>query len=476
MSILSVPRLPGSSDGRGREEGSGDWLATWASAQPDERVAATETGTLTVTATDSEPVARTGRRIRDPSRTRNRCRPRHRPRSQDLTREQQLRPAKASRGFTLMELLAATAVFGMLGVMLFGILQGSLELWRRGESGRDFAERADRILDRLALDLRHVVADNTDGSPAPRVQFRCDFVGADTNGDSVIDRRVQRLRFVRVAYEARTRALLTESGTDPLAREYFNLITDEERRQGKAFLPYGGLGEVCFVPVGATTRRDDGLLTLLWAFRSPVGGDGSLFQDASVEEPGLKPDVFEELATGLLHLGFAFRLPSSGSFEEGVSGGVGRVWDSTRAILPASGTINAFAFAQSEEELGEDPLARTHDDLFPYQVEITLILGPASQEGQQTELLSPVAEEVDRPLLEVRSTTALLRAEGVGKLVKVGGEWMEFEKVDASRIHVQRRALLDSPRSPHQKGEPVRFGQRFRRVVTIPCFREVLDG
>ena len=64
--------------------------------------------------------------------------------------------ARPQRGFTLIEVLAATALFAVLGTMLFQMVQGGMDLWGRGERVRDGEERATAVLDLLTEDLRHL--------------------------------------------------------------------------------------------------------------------------------------------------------------------------------------------------------------------------------------------------------------------------------------------------------------------------------
>ena len=123
-------------------------------------------------------------------------------------------------GFTLPEILAATAIFAMLGGMVFSVLRGSLDVWGRGESGRDIAERAVTVLDRIAFDIRHTYSQNSTDIEAPVVQFRCETLGEDRDRDGALDARYQRLCFVRPAFEETTDPTMCLSGMDPLASEY----------------------------------------------------------------------------------------------------------------------------------------------------------------------------------------------------------------------------------------------------------------
>ena len=66
--------------------------------------------------------------------------------------------ARTQRGFTLIELIASTALFAVLGTMLFQLITGAMDLWTRGERMRDLEERAAAVLDLMTDDLRHLWA------------------------------------------------------------------------------------------------------------------------------------------------------------------------------------------------------------------------------------------------------------------------------------------------------------------------------
>src|SRR5262249_11509813 len=73
-------------------------------------------------------------------------------------------PRAGERGMTLMELLAALAIFAGVAGMVVQILGGGLDLWSTGERTRDDSEQATALLDRIALELRHAVScDGGDG-------------------------------------------------------------------------------------------------------------------------------------------------------------------------------------------------------------------------------------------------------------------------------------------------------------------------
>ena len=82
-------------------------------------------------------------------------------------------------GMTLVELLAAMAIFLGLAGMVLQVLGGGLQLWTSGERSRGETEQAAQILDRLAFELRHLVTIDR-GLGRPDVRLHADFLRQDS--------------------------------------------------------------------------------------------------------------------------------------------------------------------------------------------------------------------------------------------------------------------------------------------------------
>ena len=87
-----------------------------------------------------------------------------------------------------------------------------MDLWSKGERSRSSSEQAAVLLDRLALELRHLVTTDN-GVGEPRVKLYCDYVEQDLDSDGIAEFRAQRLLFVGWVFEERTHPLLLEAGT-----------------------------------------------------------------------------------------------------------------------------------------------------------------------------------------------------------------------------------------------------------------------
>lgn len=60
------------------------------------------------------------------------------------------------RGFTLLEILIAVTIFVFLAVLLAGLLQTGIDLWRTGETSGDVTERGQIIMEQVKKDLSTV--------------------------------------------------------------------------------------------------------------------------------------------------------------------------------------------------------------------------------------------------------------------------------------------------------------------------------
>ncbi|MFH1230723.1 MAG: prepilin-type N-terminal cleavage/methylation domain-containing protein [Planctomycetota bacterium] len=59
-------------------------------------------------------------------------------------------------GFTLLEILVAVAIFVLLAVLLAGLLQSGIDLWKTGETSGDVTERGQIIMEQIKKDLATV--------------------------------------------------------------------------------------------------------------------------------------------------------------------------------------------------------------------------------------------------------------------------------------------------------------------------------
>lgn len=370
---------------------------------------------------------------------------------------------RRASGMTLVELLAAMAIFLGLAGMVLQVLGGGLDLWSAGERTREESEQASALLDRLAGELRHARA--TDGGPGePRVRLLCDRIALDTDGDSTRDFQAQRLIFVRALLEERVHPALHRAGTAAEARQPFlGAIEAQDAR----FQATEGLVEQALVPQPDPRPGYEGRLVLWRALRSPPGGPESLFRQAQDDEGGLEHAPLEPLAENVLLFQLEFFDDSVSDFAGGAdAGGPHVLWDSTRAVVPAGDGWTGFRHAR-----GKASLALAEDDCFPDAVRVTLVVAPPPGEGPQAQLASDVPASSGTVRAEVVNGRYLRRLGESARHVKLGHEWVEVRDHDGVSMLIVGRGLFGTAPALHEAGTPVLTGRRFARTIALPCGR-----
>lgn len=390
------------------------------------------------------------------------------------------RSQQAVRGMTLIELLAAMAIFLALAGMVLQVLGGGLDLWSTGERTRETTDHATILLDRLEEELVQVLTDDlTQG--VPRIRFHCDFLRMDADQDGEPEFRAQRLLFVRRLFEERTHPILREAGYETGDGLYFEGSypagfgatpgVAEEGVPADFYRPTEGMVEVALLPLPDLREGYEGRIVLWRALRTPIGGAGSLFESLSEEDGGLRNKPVDPLAENLLYVGYEF---IDSSVEDlgarGTNTGSLVTWDSTRGFLPAGQSDESFAHGVSPLSLIDGD-----DDVFPRAIRISVILAPPPEGSRMAELQDELPADSRGIGVAVRNGR-FLAAIGVGhQMVKIGQEWMEIGEPDGRKILPVRRAALGTTSSSHPAGAKVLTGRRFQRTIFLPTFREELN-
>ncbi len=182
---------------------------------------------------------------------------------------------------------------------------------------------------------------------------------------------------------------------------------------------------------------------------------------------------------GILHLSFAFWTRDTSTWDRTVPAltrkgtrkgercGPVLTWDSTRAILDEKAAGETFAWRSVPGSL-EDP----SDDIFPERVEVTLVV--AGNADVQSIALAAEIGPSDR--LIPLSRTEGLPTEGPERFVRIGGEWIAYEKVERGQLIISAgkeagRGARGSTAAGHGAGTTVEVGTTFRRVIQIPAMR-----
>jgi hypothetical protein len=414
------------------------------------------------------------------------------PRPTDRTR-------RGTGGYTLLEVVIAVGLLVLLGSGLATLLTQGISIWRRAENRGRVYDQARILLERMAEDIRSTVVLSSSAGGDAWVRFICD----------VDDLGRQRLRFVRTISAETSNAILRHGGKTLSLKTpavYDGRNDSKEARDGRLGAP-GGLMEVIYLLDPRVSR------THLWrGFRSPVGGMRSLLnqevpgeekladlsgliedlerkshaggmtekeQEEHLKREAQAQDDFEwnmsqlgrPLTDGVLFLGFSFWGPTTNTWDEtekplqlaGGSRPSGPLfhWDSTRAILNwTGGDSDEFMFRSIDGSLTD-----SSDDIFPEQVEITLVLRDDNSESSY--LVDRISKSDD--YFRVSKPFSLPENEA-DRYLLVGGEWMYMRDVDGARVRIESygRGRRGTEPTSHLQGARVDLGVTFRRVVEMP--------
>lgn len=379
------------------------------------------------------------------------------------------RDARRARGFTLVELLLATALFSVLGLLMFQIASDAAEVWNDGERNRVLNQRADAAFALLAADLRHVWG----GAPGVYEQD-ARFVSLPRRrvtgeGETARARVSQALGFTRLLHEQRTSAWLRRAGDTAGAERATSLLGNPDPT---SLLPTSGLAESLYF----TTRLPGAdLPSLLRAVRTPIGGPDTLTDPATWDRLDRLLEGALPIADDVLHFGVEFWRPGTDAWTaaewvepETPAGGqppgpplfATTSWDSTRALA-----------SELPGHVGEESLWDGSDDATPLLVRITLVFGADLPTGRLREALSAEGRR-----LRVADVRFLRDDEERPEFVLVDDEWMRLagDGTSSTELLVERGARATEA-SAHDLGATVRVGRTFRRVVRLPAARPGVD-
>ena len=385
------------------------------------------------------------------------------------------RSRAGERGLTLMELLAAMAIFLGLAGMVLQVLAGGLDLWSGGERSRDLRETASALFDRMSEELRHQVATDF-GAGEPRIKFYCDFEDQDSAGEGAIDFHTQRLLFVRHLFEERTDPRLVGAGRITGDGDWFvgqrevPRENPQEETEATFLRATEGLVEVAWLVRPDDLPGHEGRLVLWRALRSPIGGENTLFRAVNERQDALADAEAHVLGEDLLYVGFELLDGSTDDLDAsfGQQGGPLVTWDSTRGILAPGSSTETFRHG-----VGPASLADPDDDVFPRAVRIRIALDLPPQDAEVAYLTAEVTAGDRTPTIPVRNGRAL-RSVVPGTLVKVGQEWIEVGRVSSTSITARKRGLLGTRPVTHAPETKVQVGRWFERTVFLPQPRELL--
>ncbi|MEZ6183864.1 MAG: type II secretion system protein [Planctomycetota bacterium] len=373
------------------------------------------------------------------------------------------------RGFTVLELLVATAVLSILGLSLMVVLRGGLATWRRAEARRASFDAGQAVLRQLREDLLCAVGPFETPDPYGQVDLRlvCDVDAAGR----------PRLILTRALKGESEHPVLGLAGNAVAGDAVYDYRADHEEARFDRLRATGGTAEVAWV------HAPDG--TLYRGMRAPVGPPGSLFQDvdpyelaplwspeAALEEPDPDaPSLLRPFATDVLYFEVAFwtqftttwdrKYPTSKVKEKS---GPTLHWDSTRGILQAPDDLRDDEF---DFWVGRRSKDDPRDDVFPEKVRVTLVIREHPAAGTSTYLTGPVGVgDQSLPLQEPG------RLDPDGGWVLVDEEWIRYSEVSGGNAVIAQRGGRGTVPAEHGLNSTVEAGRVFVTVVALPAGRE----
>ena len=217
----------------------------------------------------------------------------------------------------------------------------------------------------------------------------------------------------------------------------------------------GGLAEVAY-----QMGPEDGSEILWRGFKTPIGGESSLFEDIN-----LQPDVdgapmrCRPVADGVLYLGFSFWGGDRRRWKDGRAMAPLDRWDSTRGILE---------FDDAEEFAWDSGSRDDHeDDVFPDTVEIQLVLNPA-----RSRALARIVDDIGESDDSIRVDNVAEYARDGELFVRIDSEWIQVGGISGNRLIDCVRGVRGTRAQEHLRGTSVVTGTEFRRTVRIPGYRD----
>lgn len=385
-------------------------------------------------------------------------------------------------GYSLTELLMAMGLFSLLGVGLVALLSRASDFLTTGQSGAATMDALQTFAESFSADVEtlYTAADTETG--LPDVRMYSDHVGCDLDGDEKDDARIQRLFFTRLIPREATNPLTRGAGTVVGAEAVLDQDGDAAEADEAKLRATGGLMEVFWAAV-PDDKDDPALTTLYRGFRSPIGGEQSLFPTGSANDPSQLPEtrgpvtreqitaVARPVLTGVLHFGVQFwsrKTKTWDTDETPRNGGPLFTWDSTRGIMQSMGRgsrYEGFYLARGSESAA-DPT----DDTYPRRMRVTLVV---EQVGNTTDIGFLAADlSADAKYIDLQDAQFVPAADTSERFVKIGAEWIEFTGIEGNTLTGCVRGARGTATSAHEAGSIVHHGRTVVREYTVATFRD----
>ncbi len=391
-------------------------------------------------------------------------------------------PMSRRAGYSLTELLMAMGLFSLLGIGLVALLSRASDFLTAGQAGAETMDALQTFTESFAADVETLYTVPDADTGRPDVRMYSDYVNCDVDGDETDDAVIQRLFFARLIPREATSPLTRTAGTVVGAVGVLDQAGDLAEADEGALRATGGLMEVFWTAV-PDDADDPAVLTLYRGFRSPIGGEESLFPSGAASDPGVTAEekgattkaqivrVARPILSSVLYFGVRFWSRRTKTWDENEAprnGGPLQTWDSTRGIMASVGRgsrYDGFELAR-----GEGSLADPTDDTYPRRLRVTLVVEQVRNNAAIGFLAADTS--ADAKYVDLQDAGFLPAAAMRERFVKIGGEWIEFTGIEGNTLTGCARGARGTAATAHGMGTPVHHGRTVVREYTIATFRD----
>ncbi|MFT7617939.1 MAG: hypothetical protein ACI97A_001578 [Planctomycetota bacterium] len=414
---------------------------------------------------------------------------------------------RQSEGITLIELMTAMTIFAMIGVFLFTLVQDSLGIYRKSRSSGEIYDKFDQASQFLSDDLTCVAIGDPEGQgiklqflqsrdrayvPPVGVTLTRESRNAKTRAPG--DPRSFLMRFVRSfpggemndtvgrfagtyagaeksidgeadLVESRHARIMKRQLEDDSAKE-----SDDEQEPG--LLPPGNHMEVMYFCESSPNDKA-GTFTLYRAFRSPVGGADSFFNDATLKK--MTPEWIEKHAkpvvSGLIYFGAVLWGQNTEKWDtERVLNGEGEGSRTSTGMAESWWDSRRARYENFSLHVGANSALYYEDDVFPSRVQFRMTFVQDGKASADAHLLGNIKGNsryvnIDNP--------SIFDGGGGTKPpthIMIGREWIEVSSASGRRLTVVRGSRKTAL-AKHDSGSDVQVGRQFKLTVEVPAFR-----
>ncbi len=350
--------------------------------------------------------------------------------------------AQRRAGFTLIEMLLAMALVSVLFLALVRLMDTTMTIWERTETGRELTAVSSGVLDLLERDLRALES-------GARGDLLAEWRMVDTDRDGVASAPYPLLRFVRQASAA---DLLTLDPDAAVGASSIDLI------------------EVCWALVPSLDdEQDQRSVAVLMRGARRLGDEETLsFLDEDFLDSRGGPilSALDVVSGGVLWVNTQFAAQTSVLHGGWVAGdglkGVARCWDAWDRDRPDDSLTDWNRVHSGSPPVDDQPI-------LPRRIRLELEIERPSETLRRPSLDQPV--EKDDLRLELDDDR---RLPGVGAHVLLEEEWVLVTAQRGGTLTVKRGARGTRP-TPHPSGTKMHFGKLRIRELPVALYREEWD-